>query len=86
MESIIRDLAAEGLDGLEVSHREVIDAGETEHVKSLADELGLITTGGSDYHDDKERRNDLGVFGTSEDELAILMEKIREKAENSIKN
>ena len=83
MESIIRDLAAEGLDGLEVSHREVMDAGETEHVKNLADELGLITTGGSDYHDDKERRNDLGVFGTSEEELQILMERILKKEEKA---
>ena len=86
MESIIRDLAAEGLDGLEACHREVIDAGETDHIKSLADELGLITTGGSDYHGDTERINDLGIFGTTEDKLHTLIERIRKKAEKARKN
>ncbi|MBR4933618.1 MAG: hypothetical protein IKZ03_04095 [Clostridia bacterium] len=49
-------------------------------MKSLARELGLLTTGGSDYHDDVERGCDLGVYGTAEAELAALEARIREKA------
>ena len=86
MKKIIRDLAAEGLDGLEACHKELEHDGTVELVKSLADELGLITTGGSDYHDDTERGNDLGVYGTSEEQLAVLMERIREKSEKTRKN
>ena len=80
METIIRDLAAEGLDGVEACHRELVDSGTTERVKGLARELGLLTTGGSDYHDDVERGCDLGVYGTTEAELAALESRIREKA------
>lgn len=86
MEKIIRDLAAEGLDGLEACHREVVSADATELVNDLASELGLITTGGSDYHDEIERVNDLGVYGTSEEELQALMEKIKEKSYAVSKN
>ncbi len=86
MESIIRDLASEGLDGLEACHREVMDNGENEHIKRLAEELHLITTGGSDYHGGSERVNDPGVFGTTEEELRVLVGKIREKAKKTRKN
>ena len=55
--------------------------GATELIQSLADELGLITTGGSDYHAEEDYGNGLGVYGTTEEELAILMAKIREKAD-----
>ena len=80
METIIRDLAEAGLDGVEACHRELVDSGTTERVKRLARELGLLTTGGSDYHDDVERGCDLGVYGTTEAELAALEARIREKA------
>ena len=80
-EKIIRELAAVGLDGLEAKHQEVVADGATELIKDLADELGLITTGGSDYHAEEGYGNGLGVYGTSEEELQALMAKIREKAD-----
>lgn len=84
-EKVIRELAAAGLDGLETKHQEVVADGATELVKSLAEELGLITTGGSDYHAEEDYGNGLGVYGTSEEELQILMAKIREKADRVAK-
>lgn len=48
---LLRELMAEGLDGLETHHRS-FDA-ETRAVASAAAvELGLVQTGGSDYHGD----------------------------------
>ena len=79
-EKVIRELAAAGLDGLEVKHQEVVADGACELVQSLAEELGLITTGGSDYHSESDYGNGLGVYGTGEEELAALMDKIREKS------
>ena len=84
-EKVIRELAAAGLDGLETKHQEVVADGATELVMSLADELGLITTGGSDYHAEEDYGNGLGVYGTTEEELAVLMDKIREKASRAAK-
>ncbi|WEV72814.1 PHP domain-containing protein [Bifidobacterium sp. ESL0790] len=45
----IRDLAAEGLGGLEVWHRGN-DEEQRRRLLGLADELGLLVTGGSDWH------------------------------------
>ncbi|NLJ54189.1 MAG: PHP domain-containing protein [Intrasporangiaceae bacterium] len=46
---LIADLAAVGLLGLEVDHRDHDDEARRE-LRGLAGELGLITTGSSDYH------------------------------------
>ncbi|WP_431951049.1 PHP domain-containing protein [Actinacidiphila sp. bgisy167] len=48
-ESVIRDLAAAGLDGIEVDHMDH-DEPTRARLRSLAAELGLLTTGSSDYH------------------------------------
>jgi predicted metal-dependent phosphoesterase TrpH len=45
----IAAMAAAGLAGLEVDHRDHEPA-EREHLRALAAELGLLTTGASDYH------------------------------------
>ena len=45
----IRQLAAAGLDGLEVDHPDH-DPATRERLRTLADELGLLVTGSSDYH------------------------------------
>ena len=45
----IVELAGEGLAGLEVEHRDHEPA-ERAHLRALAAELGLFTTGASDYH------------------------------------
>lgn len=48
-DTVIRRMAAAGLAGLEVEHRDH-DEAERAHGRELADELGLFTTGSSDYH------------------------------------
>jgi predicted metal-dependent phosphoesterase TrpH len=46
---IARDLAAQGLDGLEEVHP-AHDAGDRKQLRKLARELGLECSGGSDFH------------------------------------
>lgn len=48
-ERTIVELAERGLTGLEVDHPDH-DAGARRRLRALADELGLIRTGSSDYH------------------------------------
>ena len=50
-ESVVRDLQAVGLGGLEVYYR-TFDRERLESVGRVADELGLVKTGGSDFHGD----------------------------------
>ncbi|MGW0703938.1 PHP domain-containing protein [Streptomyces sp. NPDC002867] len=48
-ESVIAELAVHGLDGIEVDHVDHDEAART-RLRGLAGELGLLTTGSSDYH------------------------------------
>jgi 3',5'-nucleoside bisphosphate phosphatase len=48
-DSLIVDLAAAGLGGLEADHEDHSPA-ERAHVRRLAGELGLVATGSSDFH------------------------------------
>ncbi|MGK5498369.1 PHP domain-containing protein [Streptomyces sp. URMC 125] len=48
-ESAIAELAAAGLDGIEVDHMDH-DAATRDRLRGLARDLGLLTTGSSDYH------------------------------------
>lgn len=48
-ESAIAELAAAGLDGIEVDHMDH-DPGTRARLRGLAQELGLLVTGSSDYH------------------------------------
>ncbi|MFG2541458.1 PHP domain-containing protein [Streptomyces sp. NPDC048232] len=48
-ETAIADLAAAGLDGIEVDHMDH-DADTRARLRGVAKELGLLTTGSSDYH------------------------------------
>jgi predicted metal-dependent phosphoesterase TrpH len=48
-DSLIVDLAAAGLFGLEADHTDQSPA-ERAHVRALADSLGLVATGSSDFH------------------------------------
>ncbi|HWR48711.1 MAG TPA: phosphatase, partial [Pseudonocardiaceae bacterium] len=47
--SVIAELAAEGLAGVEVDHPDHA-AGDRAALRDLAAELGLLVTGSSDYH------------------------------------
>jgi predicted metal-dependent phosphoesterase TrpH len=46
---VIGDLAGRGLAGVEVDHREHSPE-DRERLRALARDLGLLTTGSSDYH------------------------------------
>ncbi|MEU9373977.1 PHP domain-containing protein [Streptomyces sp. NPDC048255] len=48
-ESVIAELAAAGLDGIEVDHMDH-DSATRARLRGLAADLGLLTTGSSDYH------------------------------------
>ena len=48
-DDVIAEMALAGLAGLEVEHVDH-DAAMREHLRGLAAELGLFTTGGSDFH------------------------------------
>ncbi|WP_372352741.1 PHP domain-containing protein [Streptomyces sp. KL116D] len=48
-ESSIAELAAAGLDGIEVDHMDH-DAATRDRLRGLAADVGLLTTGSSDYH------------------------------------
>jgi predicted metal-dependent phosphoesterase TrpH len=52
-DEVIADLAAAGLDGLEVDHVDH-DAPTRARLRALAAELGLLATGSSDYHGERK--------------------------------
>ncbi|WP_333740238.1 PHP domain-containing protein [Streptomyces sp. IBSBF 2806] len=61
-ESVIAELAAAGLDGIEVDHMDH-DADTRERLRALAKDLGLLVTGSSDYHGSR-KTCELGEYTT----------------------
>ncbi|GHD90428.1 PHP domain-containing protein [Streptomyces naganishii] len=61
-ESRIAEMAAAGLDGIEVDHMDH-DADARAYLRGLAGELGLLVTGSSDYHGSRKTVS-LGEFTT----------------------
>ncbi|WP_069768225.1 PHP domain-containing protein [Streptomyces sp. LUP30] len=61
-ESAIAELAAAGLDGIEVDHMDH-DADTRERLRALAKDLGLLVTGSSDYHGSR-KTCELGEYTT----------------------
>lgn len=61
---LLRELIGEGLDGLESHHRS-FDAATRASVGEVARSLGLLETGGTDYH------GDLGPYADSHAELVL---------------
>lgn len=58
--TLVRELAALGLDGVEVEYsRHTSD--ERRKLRALADELGLVATGGSDFHGANKPDVELGT-------------------------
>ena len=57
--AIVRELAALGLDGVEVEHSRHTSE-ERRRLRELARELGLVETGGSDFHGENKPDVDLG--------------------------
>ncbi|MEU2425937.1 PHP domain-containing protein [Streptomyces sp. NPDC007851] len=64
-ESTIAELAAAGLDGIEVDHMDHDDDART-RLRGLAAELGLLVTGSSDYHGSRKTVA-LGAYTTHPD-------------------
>ncbi|GIE97775.1 PHP domain-containing protein [Paractinoplanes rishiriensis] len=60
---LIAELADNGLFGLEADHEDHSPA-EREHVRDLADQLGLVVTGSSDFHG-THKTVQLGAFSTA---------------------
>jgi predicted metal-dependent phosphoesterase TrpH len=71
----IRAMAAAGLAGLEVDHRDNAPAAR-DRLRGLAAELGLLVTGSSDYHGDG-KPNRLGENTTSPEVLEALLDQVR---------
>jgi predicted metal-dependent phosphoesterase TrpH len=70
-DDVIAAMAGAGMAGLEVDHRDH-DASQRAHLRGLAAELGLLVTGGSDYHG-AGKQNRLGEHGTSPAVLEALL-------------
>jgi predicted metal-dependent phosphoesterase TrpH len=66
----LEDLAADGLAGLEVDHPDH-DAATRERLRVLADRLGLLPTGASDYHGTGKQQR-IGAETTPPEVLAAL--------------
>jgi len=59
LESLVKKLAAQGLEGLEVYYSEH-DERQTSHYYSLAKRYNLLITGGSDFHGKNVKGTDIG--------------------------
>jgi predicted metal-dependent phosphoesterase TrpH len=70
-EAALADLARAGLSGLEVDH---IDHDEDDRaaLRRVADDVGLVVTGGSDYHGLGKAGVPLGMFTTDEEAYRAL--------------
>jgi predicted metal-dependent phosphoesterase TrpH len=69
-DSLVEEMAAAGLGGLEVYHRDHDEAARR-HGLELADRLGLLVTGSSDYHG-AGKENRLGENTTAPEVLAEI--------------
>jgi predicted metal-dependent phosphoesterase TrpH len=70
-ETIIDDLVAAGLVGLEVFYA-THSANQTAHYRSTANRLGLVMTAGSDFHDARWNGRQVGMDVDEDDVRAFL--------------
>ncbi len=70
-DDVVREMAAAGLAGLEVDHVDHDEEGRT-HLRGLAAELGLLTTGSSDFHG-ANKTVQLGAETTSPEALERIV-------------
>lgn len=73
-DELIATMAAAGMAGLEVEHRDHDDDARA-HLRGLAADLGLVTTGSSDYHGDG-KPNRIGEHTTAPDAYAALLDRV----------
>ncbi|MBN3930532.1 PHP domain-containing protein [Streptomyces verrucosisporus] len=69
-ESAVAELAAAGLDGIEVDHMDH-DTAARERLRGMARDLGLLATGSSDYHGSRKTCR-LGEYTTDPDVYAEI--------------
>lgn len=73
-EAVAEALAAAGLDGIEVYYRHY-DAETVASLRALADRLGLLPTGGSDFHGlDREHEHEPGDHPLQPEHIDRIME------------
>lgn len=72
-DEVLASLAAAGLGGLEVDHQDH-DASDRADLRALADELGLVRTGSSDYHGTGKKNHELGCNTTDPEQLERLLD------------
>lgn len=73
LEKFIFSLKTRGLDGMEIINTSKMTSLDTLHYRSLAKKWELLTSGGSDFHDD--RKNVLGIAGNDSDVLIKKLSK-----------
>lgn len=77
-DDLIPGLIDAGLTAVEAFHSEH-DAAATEHYLAFADRHGIVVSGGSDYHGEKERRKAaFGTIGLPQDRFERLKARVRE--------
>ncbi len=69
---LIAQFTASGLEGVEVYHAQH-SAEQREHYAQIARTLGLVATGGSDFHGGAESRAQLGDGGLPDEALPALL-------------
>jgi 3',5'-nucleoside bisphosphate phosphatase len=73
---VLESLVVEhGLDGIEVDHQDH-DAETRTRLRALAQELGVLITGSSDYHGTGKTDHDLGVNTTAEEVFQELASRV----------
>jgi len=78
--AVLEELASLGLDAVEVLHPSHT-ADEIARLAKLTDELGLLPSGGSDWHGAPEGYRALGSMKVSAEWLARQDERVRQRAE-----
>lgn len=78
-DDLIPDMIEAGLTAVEAFHSEH-DAQTTERYLAFADRHGILVSGGSDYHGDKERRKaGFGTVGLPQERFERLKARVTEK-------
>ncbi|HOJ13810.1 MAG TPA: PHP domain-containing protein [Deltaproteobacteria bacterium] len=71
----VRFLARSGLEGIEAFHPDH-GPGETAHCIGMAEALGLLVTGGSDYHGLEDHECPIGAVGIDESRLEAFLARL----------
>jgi 3',5'-nucleoside bisphosphate phosphatase len=71
-------LAAQGLDGVEVRHPGHTPS-DTARLKTLAEQLGLVPSGGSDWHGAAEGPRTIGMMNVPPEWLALQDARVAER-------